>query len=109
MKCIICNGQLEEKNVEHQEFGVSLGIFPALVCKECGEAFYDSKTAEKIQIKSKEKGLFGISAKKTKVAQVGNSLAIRIPKEIADFVHLKKEEEIRVIPKSRTQILVEIV
>lgn len=108
MKCVLCNGGLQEKVVEHKEFGVSLGKFPAKVCSSCGEAFFDSETVDKIQLKSKEKGLFGLAAKKTKVALVGNSLAVRIPKEIAQFVGLKKEEEIRVIPKSQHEIALEI-
>jgi len=52
--------------------------------------------------------LFGLSFKKTKVAKVGNSLAIRIPKEIADFVNLKKEEEVRIIPRSKKEIVFEL-
>lgn len=106
MKCVLCNGKLNEQTVEHREFGISLGKFKALVCSECGEVFYDSITADKIQLKSKELGLFGLS-KKTKVAQVGNSLAIRIPKEIADFVHLKKEKEVKIVPKTKNKLEIE--
>ena len=106
MKCILCKGNLNQQIVEHKEFGVSLGKFKALVCSSCGETFYDSETANKIQTKSRELGLFGL-AKKTKVAQVGNSLAIRIPKEIAEFVHLKKEKEVKIVPKTKNKIEIE--
>lgn len=108
MNCVICNGNLKEKNVEHKEFGVSIGIFKAKVCTKCNDTFYDSETAKKIQAKSRELGLFGL-AKKTRVAQVGNSLAIRIPKEIAIFTHLKKEGEVRIIPKSPDEIFIQVV
>lgn len=108
MKCVICNGRLEEKMVEHKEFGISLGKFKAMTCTNCEEVYFDSKTADKIQEKSKEFGLFGLSAKKTKIAKVGNSLAIRIPKEIVEFANLKKEEEVRIVPKSRKEIIVEL-
>lgn len=100
---------LEKQVVEHKELNVPLGKFSALVCKSCNEVFYDSATVAEIQKRSKQKGLFGIAAKKTKVAQVGNSLAIRIPKEIADFIKLKKEREVRIEPKSRHAFLVEVV
>ena len=100
-------GNLEERTIEHKEFGVSLGRFKATVCTICGEAFFDSDTAKKIQVKSKELGLFGL-AKKTKVAQVGNSLAVRIPKEIAAFLQLKKEKEVRIVPKNPHEITIEI-
>src|SRR3989338_632893 len=104
MKCIMCNNELKKRIVEHKEFGISLGRFKALVCEKCGETFFDESAAEKIQLKSKEQGLFGL-AKKTKVAQVGNSLAIRIPKEIAMFLNLKKEKSVRITPKNQTQLL----
>lgn len=108
MKCIMCGkGTLGEKIVEHKEFGISLGKFQAKVCSNCGEAFFDSDIAKKIQAKSKELGLFGLS-KKTKVAQVGNSLAIRIPKELAEFIKLTKEKEVRLIPKSTHEIMIEV-
>lgn len=107
MKCVMCNGALKEKVVEHKEFGISLGKFKALVCNSCNERFYDSDVVSKIQLKSKELGLFGL-ARKTKVAQVGNSLAIRIPKEIAKFIKLKKEEEVRIIPKNPKEIIIEV-
>lgn len=106
MKCILCSGELKKKEVERKELEISLGKFPALVCTKCNEVFYDEDSVEKIQKRSKELGLFGLS-KKTKVAQVGNSLAIRIPKEIAKFVNLKKEELVKIIPKSKNEILIE--
>lgn len=108
MKCIMCNkGEFKEKMIEYKEFGMSLGKYRANVCVKCGEAFFDSETAGKIQDKSKALGLFGL-AKRTKVAKVGNSLAIRIPKEIAEFMKLKKEEEVRITPKNQNELIVGI-
>lgn len=77
MKCMMCSGNLKKKTAEHKEFGVSFGNYKGLVCDKCNEVFYGSNTALKIQAKSKELGLFGLN-KKTKVAEVGNSLAIII-------------------------------
>ncbi len=108
MKCINCKkGILQEKIIEHHEFGVALGKFTALVCNQCQEVFYNTETTKKIQEKSKEMGLFGL-AKRTKVAQVGNSLAIRIPKEIAAFVGLKKEGEVILTPSGKKGITIEV-
>ncbi len=108
MKCVMCNkGTLEEKVVEHKEFGISLGKFKAKVCSSCGEAFFDSENAKRIQGQSKKLGLFGLT-KKTKVAQVGNSLAVRIPKKLAEFIKLTKEKEVRLVPKSTHEIMIEV-
>ena len=100
-------GTLKEKIVDYKEFGVSLGKYKGKVCANCGEIFFDSVLAKKIQAKSKELGLFGL-AKKTKVAKVGNSLAIRIPKEIVDFLKLEKEEEVKITPKSQNELIIGI-
>ena len=107
MKCIICDGEAIRKNIEHKEFGVSLGNFSANVCKKCGEVYFDEPTAEKIQKKSKEMGLFGL-AKKAKVAVIGNSIAIRIPKEIAEFLNLKKGKEVMIIPEGKNELIINV-
>lgn len=56
----MCEGMLQEDIIEHIEFGISLGKFKALKCAKCGEIFFNSKTADKIQAKSKELRLFRI-------------------------------------------------
>lgn len=103
MRCIICSGGTSKKIVEHKEFGISLGKFKADVCKKCGEVFYDEEIANNIQQKSKELGLFGL-AKKARVAEIGNSMAIRIPKEIASFLGLKKGKEVLISPEGRNEL-----
>ena len=108
MKCILCSRTLKEKLVEYREFGISFGKFKALVCENCNSNFFGSGVAEKVQQKSKKLGLFGL-AKKTKVARVGNSLAIRIPKKIANFTKLKKEEIVKIVPKNRNELTIEII
>ena len=107
MKCIICDGQTIKKNVEYKESGVLLGNFNAYVCQKCGETYFDEKTAEKIQHKSKQLGLFGL-AKKAKVAEIGNSIAIRIPKEIAEFLKLKKGKEVVIFPESKNDLHISV-
>ncbi|HLC57581.1 MAG TPA: AbrB/MazE/SpoVT family DNA-binding domain-containing protein [Candidatus Nanoarchaeia archaeon] len=107
MKCVICDGGTARKFVEYKEFGTSFGRFKADVCRKCNEIYFDEGAAGKIQEKSKALGLFGL-AKKAKVAEIGNSLAIRIPKEIAEFLALRKGGEVMIIPKSKKGLLVEI-
>ncbi len=107
MKCVMCGGKTVQKNVDYREFDVLLGNFKAEVCQKCGESYFDEKTAEKIQHKSKELGLFGL-AKKTRVAEVGNSFAIRIPKEIAEFLDLEKGQEVTLMPKDKHDIHIQV-
>ena len=107
MKCVICGGKTIKKNIEYKEFGISLGNFMADICKKCGETFFDEGTAENIQQKSKQLGLFGL-AKKAKVAEIGNSMAIRIPKEIAEFLKLKKGKEVIIFPESKHGLHIDV-
>ena len=107
MKCVVCGGGTTRKIVEHKEFGVSLGNFKAEACKKCEEVYFDEKTAQLIQNKSKELGLFGL-AKKAKVAELGNSIAIRIPKEIAEFLKLKKGKEVTIFPENKHELHINV-
>jgi len=100
MKCIACNGKTVTKTVPYKEFDIFLGNYKANVCKKCNEVYFDEATVDKIQQKSKELGLFGLS-KKVKVAEIGNSIAIRVPKEIVNFMNLKKGKEVILQPKSK--------
>ncbi len=97
-KCPICEkGNLEKKKIKEQMFGVYLGEFLAEVCDECNESFTDEETTKKIEEAAKEKGIWGLGVK-TKITKTGNSLAVRIPKKIADFLNLKEGIEAYIHP-----------
>ena len=107
MNCVMCGGTLSKKFVEHKELGVIVGTFKALVCSKCHEVYFADDVVAKIQQKSKELGLFGL-AKKAKVGVLGNSLALRIPKEIAAFLNLRKGTEVRLVPQNRHDLMVRV-
>lgn len=105
MKCPICNkGELKKGKTKETMFGVYLGEFPAVVCPKCGESFTDSATTKRIEEAAKEKGIWGLSAK-TKLTMTGNSLAVRIPKKIAEYLHLKNSEEVVVYPENNRLVV----
>ncbi|MBI4450373.1 YgiT-type zinc finger protein [Candidatus Woesearchaeota archaeon] len=107
MKCVMCGGTTERKTAEYREQGVLLGKYPADVCTKCGEAYYDSATARVIQQQSRSKGLHG-SAEKATVGEVGNSLAVRIPKSIAQIVGLKKGQTVTVMPHGERELHIDV-
>lgn len=91
--CPVCaKGSLKKGKIKEEMFGVYLGEFPAQICSNCNESFTDEKTTKLIEEAAKAKGLWGLG-KKTKITKTGNSLAIRIPKEIADFLNLKEGKD----------------
>ena len=106
MRCPVCEkGNLRKGRVKESMFGVFLGEFQAEICTKCGESFTDEKTTKEIEELAKKKGLWGLG-KKTKITKTGNSLAIRIPKEIVEFLNLKEGKEAYIHPE-KNRIIIE--
>ena len=98
-KCPICEkGTLKKGKVKEKMFGVYLGEFPAEICDRYNESFMDGETMKKIEKIAKEKGIWGLG-KKTKITKTGNSLAVRIPKDIANFLKLKEGADAYIHPE----------
>ena len=106
-KCILCEGKLKAKIVEYKVYGKSLGRFSAKVCEECGEQWFDEKTSKKIEEAEKKANLFGLY-KESKISYSGNSLIIRIPKDIAKFMKIKKESPIAIYPEDKNTIAINL-
>ena len=105
MKCPICEkGILMKKKIKETMFGVYLGEFPAEVCTKCGESFTDIETTKKIEAVAKKKGIWGLGMK-TKIMKSGNSLAVRIPKKIADYLNLKQGKEAFIQPQDHKLVI----
>ena len=104
-KCPMCKKGYLKKIVNKEViYGVYLGDFPAKKCSFCNETWVDGKTMEKIEKIAKEKGIWGLGAK-TKITKTGNSLAVRIPKKIVDYLKLKNGEEAYIHPEDRKLII----
>lgn len=106
-KCEECGGKIVKKKVDYIFLGENLGKFEAEICCKCGEQVFDEDVTKKISIIAKKKGLYGLAAK-SKINQVGNSVAVTIASKIAKFANLKKGEEVRVYPENRHRLIVEI-
>jgi len=107
-KCYLCEkGTLHKKKVDYVLLGEDFGKFDAEVCDKCGEEFFDEKVSMATEKIAKEKGLFGIEAR-TKIAEVGNSYCIRIPKKIFEFMSLKKGEEVLLIPENKKRLVIDV-
>lgn len=106
LTCPVCEkGALKKGKIKEEMFGVYLGEFPADICTNCKESFTDEKTTKAITEEAKKKGIWGLG-RKTKITKAGNSLAVRIPKEIADFLNLKKGKEAYIHP-DKDKIIIE--
>ena len=105
--CWDCNGKMMNKEVSYSLYGIKIGEFPAKVCKKCNETYFSEEISRKITAIAKQKGLWGLQAK-TKVGRAGNTLDIRLPKKITDFLNLKKGEEVTIYPESENKISIVI-
>ena len=107
MKCPICEkGNLKKGKIKEVLFGIDLGKFEAQICSKCGESFTDENTTKKIEESAKLKGIWGLG-KKTTITKSGNSLAIRIPKEISKFLDIKEGRETYIHPE-KDKIVIEM-
>lgn len=105
MKCPICRkGVLRTGKIKESMFGVELGEFHAQICSSCKESFTDSETTRKIEEIAKQKGIWNLG-RKTKITRTGNSLAVRIPKEIADYLHLEEGKDAYIHPEKNKLVI----
>ena len=102
--CDECNGKIMVKSVPYALYGVKLGDYLAEVCQHCGEVVFTEETSRKMTAKAKALGLFGLEAK-TKIGKVGDSLDVRIPKKIAEFLKIDKGNEVRMHPEKNRLII----
>lgn len=106
-KCEECGGNIINKKVDFSLYGQNLGKFPAEVCSKCGETCFTEEISDQIDKIAKEKGLWGLDLK-TKVSKAGDSLMIRINKRLADFLDLRKGEEVHIHPQDKKRVIIEI-
>ncbi len=103
--CPMCEkGTLRKGMTKESLFGVYLGDFPGQICSVCRESFTNSATTQKIEEMAKKKGIWGLGSK-TKITKTGNSLAVRIPKKIAEHLKLKSGKEAYIHPEEDKLII----
>jgi YgiT-type zinc finger domain-containing protein len=107
-KCPICEkGTLKKAKVDEEMFGMSLGKYDADVCGKCGESFMSEAEMERMEAKAKELGIWGLG-KRIKVVRSGNSLSVRIPAKIAEYLDLSEGKNVFLYPDGKNRIVVEV-
>lgn len=94
MKCVNCDEWAEETSIVIDGFKMR-----AWKCDKCGEEYLDSEDAEKALIINKFK-----RGTKVKVGTLGESIIVRIPKELAQAVGLTKGAEVEIKSKDAKHI-----
>lgn len=92
-----CGGRLKKSSAEVEFFGIDFGVKEAEVCTDCGSEYLSQELMEEIEAEVKRRGLFGLE-RRGRVSKSGNSLVVRIPKEIADSLKIKRDLPIVIYP-----------
>lgn len=106
-KCT-CGGELKRSKVEVEFFGINFGLKDAKVCILCGSEYLDQDTMKEIETEVKKKNIFGLE-RKVSVTKSGNSLVIRIPPEIAEFLGIHYKSIVQLFPLDKDKLEVKIV
>ena len=91
-ECPICETKMKKKKVEYRS-GMYIN---AEVCPNCGDSWLDKKGYKRLH------GLF-----RRKMFNAGGSLEVRIPKEIADALHLKTGQTVNFSVEEK-KVIIEI-
>ncbi|MBI2648828.1 MAG: AbrB/MazE/SpoVT family DNA-binding domain-containing protein [Thaumarchaeota archaeon] len=102
-----CGGRLKRSATEVEFFGIDFGMKKADVCTKCGSEYLSQELMEELEAEVKRRGLFGLE-RRGRVAKSGNSLVIRIPKEIADTLKMKRDLPIVIYPSEPRKLVVEL-
>ncbi len=55
-----CGGEVTNKKVNFDLYGINLGKFEAEICKKCGEELFSEEVSKEIDKSAKKRGLWGL-------------------------------------------------
>lgn len=102
-----CGGKLKKGFAEVEFFGIDFGLKQASVCSKCGAEYLPQEVMEEVEKEVKSRGLFGLE-RRGRVAKSGNSLVIRIPKEIVESLKITRDLPIVIYPSEPRKLIVEV-
>ena len=88
-------------------FGIDFGVKEASICSDCGSEYLPQQVMEEVEAEVKRRGLFGLE-RRGRVAKSGNSLVIRIPREIAKSLKIKRDLPIVIYPSEPRKLIIEV-
>ncbi len=107
MECPACRQKMKPGKYPYAYTDISLGLFEGEKCAHCGEIFFSEKASDEIDRKAKEIGIWGMG-KEGIVGTSGNSLIVRVPKEIGEFLNLKPGKKVFIHPEGKKKLVVEM-
>jgi len=108
----VCGAKAEKIKTTLELFDGNIVVknVDALYCPKCKEELLTTEQLTSAQKKYREiLPDFEAFNLRKKVAQLGNSLTIPLSKEITDFMHLSKGEDVRITIKNRNRLIIDVV
>jgi antitoxin component of MazEF toxin-antitoxin module len=102
-----CGGKLKKVFTEVEFFGIDFGLKEAEICTDCGSEYLSQELMAELEAQVKRRGLFGLE-RRGRVAKSGNSLVIRIPKEIAKSLQIEPDLPIVIYPTEKRKLIIEV-
>jgi hypothetical protein len=66
MRCPVCHGKFERKEVDYACGGISLGTFEADICQQCSIEFFTAEASFEIDDRARERGIWGFGVDPSK-------------------------------------------
>ncbi len=92
MKCGKCGSKMHEKQGEYL-YGVPYNYWS---CPNCGDEIVDMRQLHEAAEKTRKLKQYSAT-----VSQWGDSIAIRIPRELANQYHLKPKKTVSLVPEKK--------
>ena len=102
-----CGGNLRKTKVEVEFFGIDFGLRDAEVCMACGSEYLDHETLKEVEMEIKKRNIFAME-RKVQVDRSGDSLVIKIPPEIAEFLDIHYKSLVQLFPVDRNRLEVKV-
>ena len=103
-----CGGVIKWKKEKVVVEGIGCGKLDVEYCPTCGEEYFPEETMEIVEKKLKQEGLWGIQRKEATLWKSGNSVVLRIPKDIADKMKLKPDEKVTIYPEGKKKLVIDL-
>ncbi len=103
--CAKCNVESKLGVVPQYEDGFPLHNVQAYICPKCDNVFFTEEQAHEMKARTKELKEYSFGFQR-KVTISGKSLVVGIPAELADHLHLKKGQKVKIVPVANDSFLI---
>ena len=103
-----CGGKVKWKKEKLVIDGIDCGILDVEICSTCGEQYFPEETMEIVQEKLKKEGLWGVQRNEARLWKSGNSVLVRLPKELTEILSLKPDQKVRMYNEGKKRIIIDV-